>query len=342
MPLDLSGGKSKMRSFVEQEFKIHKDAHCTSGNRYYYEEMFEFKNDPILKQAGVKIGARVYFKYPVAKKSQTALVFFAGRFDPIVEVDYSKMAPQNRIVFKKGSIEKEVACVHTAITTVTVDQLAGMTEEQIDRNMVEFARTTEGNKPIILEPREHFIALKIFVAGIVELGLENIILMTYHSEEDNPETLPFGFNSALQSQIAQCLTKVCPKEAYHILSNLVEELWESVPKEWLKPRINMIEKMYGLDLLRLKFYEQGDTKEYWYDRFPANFRSKMIFLEERGFKSHLDALEILFGSGKIQNRYLIELRVKVLEWVVNRNSVIVPLDKREINKIKEWGKKKNE
>ena len=103
-----------------------------------------------------------------------------------------------------------------------------------------------------LDIEEHFIALRSYVAGIAEMGLEDLLLASYHSEEINPETLPFGFNAAMHNQIAKCLAKVAPLQSYYILTDLYEELKASVPEDWLKPRIEMIHRMYGLTQLKGK------------------------------------------------------------------------------------------
>ena len=143
----------------------------------------------------------------------------------------------NRIVFKNKKCDSEgsVNCVHTAIASIS--------PEQLERGSFEFAESTEGKK-IALSPIEHFRALSSYVAGMFENGIKNAVKLTYFG--CSPDELPFGFNSSMQFQVFRALRRVAPEETEELVKNLLYDLAESVNPEWLNERYELLDEMYGI------------------------------------------------------------------------------------------------
>ncbi|OLS12136.1 MAG: hypothetical protein RBG13Loki_4264, partial [Promethearchaeota archaeon CR_4] len=122
-----------------------------------WEQFFPLDNDPALRAAGVEIGARVEV-YP--------------HFN-----DYLRLCIRGRVVFWRNdhdlyhNYECTVDCTHIAVATLATDQLPA--------DQREFAKTTEGHAEIKLDPEEHFVALRSYVQGIAEIGLENMFAAKY-------------------------------------------------------------------------------------------------------------------------------------------------------------------
>ncbi len=133
------------------------------------EEWYPLASDPDLHTAGVEIGARATFK--------------------------GKGAPELRIVFRRGSTEAYVTCVHVAVYAGPLESLP---------SDAELARSSEHQK-IHLAPEEHFFALNSFVAGIAEIGLRTMFAAAREAGD-----LPVGFNALMQAQFLQALFNIEP------------------------------------------------------------------------------------------------------------------------------------
>jgi len=185
-----------------------------------WEQFFPLENDPAIHATGVEIGARVEV-YP----------------------DYvnSNQHIRGRVVFRRNdhdlyhNYECTVDCTHVAVATLATDQLPA--------DQREFAKTTEGHAEIKLDPEEHFVALRSYVQGIAEIGLENMFAAKY---PDDPLSLPFGFNSLMQKQVLRCLTELCPNAAKSILYKAVGYIIETAPVEWIQQRdkANLLNEAY--------------------------------------------------------------------------------------------------
>ncbi len=177
--------------------------------RWAYYAEFPLENDPSLKQAGVKIGASVEV------------------FDEVIK---------NSIIFATPKKRAAVNCIHTAILSTTPDQAT-------DEKILEHARSTEF-RPIQLVPEEHFASLKSYVAGIADIGIEQVMLASYESPDVNPETLPFGFNSMMQAQVIRALRQLVPKTTTKLIQDLFISLSKSVPREWFESRLLLFDEIY--------------------------------------------------------------------------------------------------
>ncbi len=184
-------------------------------NGYRYEAWFSLDNDSINNLINVKIGARV---------------------------NVVNGKPHNRIVFKKGNEEAEVTCVHTAIRTIPAQEALNLKNGKYDL-LKEFARTSEG-RPLNLPPEEHFVALKSYVQGIAEVGLSKMLITSYYSTDYNPQNLPFGFNSTMQSQVVACLTKVAPNAVQEIVEKMLYQLARCGNPNWFISRLSLLDDLY--------------------------------------------------------------------------------------------------
>ncbi len=190
----------------------------TRAGAFKYEQFFRLKADLELDRDGITIGARVEFKSPER---------------PI----------KNRIVFRKGKVETQVSCVHTALFTLDATEALIASDEQL----VDLAKCSEREtEPIKLPPEEHFVSLRSYVEGIAMLGIRNIIGASYYSEKINPETLPFGFNSAMQKQIITALHQLAPQATKAIVRDVLIELAQAVPEDWFDQRISLLDQIYNL------------------------------------------------------------------------------------------------
>ncbi len=217
----------------EKDFKYYRQTHGFNPRSeailipktpgyYKYESLFDLTQDRPLKEAGVYIGARVEVKERI----------------------------YNRIFFRRGNKESTVDCVHTAICTIGAQDalsLVDSIEEDANnvKSLLERAISTE-MRPVFLPPEEHFVSLKSYVAGIAEMGLVQVMFAAYHSDGVNPETLPFGFNCHLQRQLARALRDVAPTSTMTIVRDLVIELVQSVPEDWFRTRLRLLDEMYNI------------------------------------------------------------------------------------------------
>ncbi len=192
---------------------------------FKYEISYPLEKDPPLFQAGVTIGARV-------------------------EVNPG-MPPHNRIILKREVKEAIVNCIHTAICEVPVGEAVKLPETLLNANDATnptFERVTSTEKLLlVLPPEEHFASLKSYVAGIAEMGLTNVLCASYHSDAVNPTTLPFGFNSEMQSQIARALREIAPETTNILVQNVLVELIREVPFDWILPRVQLLNGMYDFE-----------------------------------------------------------------------------------------------
>ncbi len=185
-----------------------------------YEEKFNPLSDPNLQQAGIEIYARV-------------------EFNPDDRQDI-----HNRIVFKNVSSLQEgsVDCTHTVIYRDQSEDALGLTDEEFFRNSVITDANTEENNVqlLILTPEEHFVALKSFVASVVEMGVIHLIQESFKSGTD----LSFGFNSEMQNQIILALYLVAPHTAIAIVTDFLLDLIDKNSEDWLFSRLPLLKKRF--------------------------------------------------------------------------------------------------
>ncbi len=185
---------------------------------YKYEKLFPLENDPELLHAGVMIGARV-------------------------EVQGQGISQQihNRIVFNREEKESCVKCVHTAICSLSAAEAFEANEHRI----LELANSTEST-PVALSPEDHFVSLKSYVEGFATLGIRQVIRMAYLNQDLCTETLPFGFNSAMQRQIVQALRIVAPSATQALIREFIIDLAEVAPTDWFNNRLPIIDEIFNL------------------------------------------------------------------------------------------------
>ena len=71
-------------------------------------------------------------------------------------------------------LEDSIRCIHTALTTLTVEDFKKRIEEEdFEKDMLEI-RSSEHLREIDLEINEKFFAFKSWVAGIAEAGINSI------------------------------------------------------------------------------------------------------------------------------------------------------------------------
>ncbi len=245
-----------------------------------YETWFLLENDPSLHALGVVIGARV-------------------NITPRV---------QNRIVFKRDRKEAEVTCIHAAITSITTEEIMNL-DLEADDTIREFARTTE-NEPVKLSPEEHFAALKSYVQGIAEMGIGNVTMASYASETINPQTLPFGFNSAMQTQIFRCLNTVAPSAFKSILRDLLLDISGSVPEDWFIGRLELLNHIYAAGNIDNVLFGDFET----FQIFNENLHSNRNFLMRAAncLNAHPEVYRFIMTEGTQELKHA--LLSNITEW----------------------------
>ena len=142
-------------------------------------------------------------------------------------VYYDKGHPSNRLVLKKGTKEASIKCLHTAVTTLTPEEIARASTE----DFIELAKSSEF-EPIKLPAEEHFASLRMYAAGLAETtNFEDLFLRTF---ENDAVTMTFGFNSAMQMQITRALNQVAPGWTKNFEVNLFARLLDQFGSEWLQ------------------------------------------------------------------------------------------------------------
>ena len=145
-------------------------------------------------------------------------------------------------MFKRKEIEAEVSCVHTAVSEISLQKA----RELIDGNeqrFIELSKSYHQNL-VTIAPEDHFAALKSYVQGIAEVGLGNMMITSYYSTTLNPTTLPFGFNSHMQSQILQCLNRLAADAIKPMVETVLLELAKSGNPDWFISRIDLLNDIY--------------------------------------------------------------------------------------------------
>ncbi|HMF30035.1 MAG TPA: hypothetical protein VKK79_01370 [Candidatus Lokiarchaeia archaeon] len=208
-----------------------------SESSFFYESTYPLKVDPALDAAGVTISARVTFS--------------AGN-------------SVNNIVFKRDKSEQIVSCVHTAVCNLPADRLAEMMS-RLEENPGEYAIPVE-EQQVKLPPEEHFVALNSYVDGIAQTGIANMLNASYYSEKLNPETLPFGFNSAMQKQILTVLKQLAPDATRSMIVNHIVRLFDEVPADWIESRMKFLDDIYNFKEL---FLENFEAFEAIYSKTPS-------------------------------------------------------------------------
>ncbi|GAB4327818.1 MAG: hypothetical protein Kow0069_34820 [Promethearchaeota archaeon] len=184
-------------------------------SRYYYEAAYPLERDVAFHRAGIEVLARV-------------------------EVDVETGRTTNRIVFRRGTREASVTCVHTAVAHLSVEQVLSSTQEEI----VELARSTE-HAPVELPPEEHFASLKSYVAAISEQGLINVLSASYFSSVD-PELIPFGFNAEMQFQVLRALRSLAPRETRAAVRDMLVRVALTTPEGWFLNRLALLDRIYDV------------------------------------------------------------------------------------------------
>ena len=169
------------------------------------------------------------------------------------------LSSSNKLVFRKKTshlymhaptyTEEFVDCVHTAIMNIPGDEK--IVPDQIEERVY----TTEGRSiGDTIPPWEHFLALRSYARGIVEIGLQEMITLSYHPTGDGEidtiaERSPVGFNAMMQSQIITAIRKIDPGACNHLVRNFVIDLAERSPVEWFTSRYNYLDSRYGITKL---------------------------------------------------------------------------------------------
>ncbi len=132
----------------------------------------------------------------------------------------TKNIVKNQIVFKLREKEAKVRCLQTVISNLALNRDEPATGNLLSR---------------LLTPDEHFFALKSYVMGIIEIGLENLFFASnYNSDEFNPNSSAGGFNTNILWQIYQALWSLVPILAFKMLQKLYKKVLALCPKGWLE------------------------------------------------------------------------------------------------------------
>jgi len=153
----------------------------------------------------------------------------------------------NEIAFRHGDDEAVVTCTHTVVKMSTGwDEALGYAEDGMLLGM----RAAEDDRawmvPVELSPEEHFGALKSYVAGIAEWGIEALLDATYRAGDW--VDLPFGFNSQMQAQVMLALLEVVPAVARYRLADYLGGLAADYPG-WFPARAGLLARRFHLHLL---------------------------------------------------------------------------------------------
>jgi len=267
------------------------------AGEYKFEQFYPLKADVEFDRQGILIGARVEFTEAPSGRAESSRKNTSKTPD-------LKVAPRinNRIVFKKNDHEQVVSCVHTALCTLdaTVALLA-------DENQIFELAKTSANDLVLLPPEEHFVSLRSYVEGIATLGIRNIIGASYYSEKINPETLPFGFNSAMQRQIIEALRKLAPSATQALVRDVLIELSQTVPEDWFNSRLMLLDQIYNLKDIILTdpaVFETVDAAvsssnlRKFAIKYPKTHKTIRKFIEENDphYQDYLKAKDFSFPS----------------------------------------------
>jgi len=193
-------------------------------NHYILEKCFPLYNDPNLGAAGLNVCARV-------------TVYNAS----VIDGNYV----ENSINFKKKGSKQigTVDCVHTAVCEIPVSEV-GEKFGDLKRTK-EYVRSLEGRqKEIRLAPEEHFKSLVSYVGGIADIGIGNMVAASNTSGVWTE--MPFGFNSAMQSQVLKAIEKVAPGSSTDIVFHLLESLADT-SGEWIASRFDLLNETYDFN-----------------------------------------------------------------------------------------------
>lgn len=146
-----------------------------SNSVYRFEKCFDLIKDQVLLRAGVEICA-------------------------ITEVQGSDVS--NQISFRRGENESIMKCVHTTVTQFVLNPEV--------EDGIEFVSTEDRPElKSLLEPEEHYVAMKSFVGFLVENGIINSLVSSYRTDHEEGMD-PLDSSVQLRGQIICALIEIAP------------------------------------------------------------------------------------------------------------------------------------
>jgi len=241
------------RKGEELKFKEGEFAECIetvhNGERII-QSCFPLK-DPELK--GVEVCARVVELFDYLRKEyeyESNRIVFRRKVSPEKAEMSKRLGLESVEGFETEYKEGIVKCTHTAVCRIPVGKIDEFGEEQLEE-----ALSLEGRKEIKLATEEHFAALRSYVHGISEMPLKDVILASYQSSDENPfegSIGTFGFNSEMQKQVLTALRRVAWPQTNELMRDVLSELIESVPRDWILSRVNLLNRIYRLSTFACK------------------------------------------------------------------------------------------
>lgn len=263
-----------------------------------YSQEFKLEQDPILFNAGISIKAVV-----ITKRFPASIINGVERIQ--------KKQIQNKIIFIKGQKHASVDCVHTAINTLPLDEIPDdILSGNLDapETLKEFAESSE-MRPVRLSPKEHFKALVSYVSGIVEVGLVNCLRSSYYSSELNPESMPFGFNFMMHSQILNALSRLSPPSCVSIICEILFYLRDQTTPEWLESRFESLTNRYSFS----KFWKYPAFVECAQACFPNNAGSIIANIFKTNHNIHYLSARLKIFPVDVVMSVLPELKMREID-----------------------------
>ncbi len=166
-------------------------------------------------------------------------------------VDWKNDEVRNRIVFKSGTKEAIVECIHTIVYAGPADNALTFAMDGCLREK-QRAWMQRAGGPVTLPPWEHFAALKSYVGAIADMGIFTMFRVSGDPAQRPSLLIPFGFNPAMQEQVTRALEQVAPDamDAYQL--DLAAEYLDSQPPGWIISNWKEVENTPNrlLDLFR--------------------------------------------------------------------------------------------
>ncbi len=216
---------------------------------------------------------------------------------------------ENTIVLKKCDTDKKgyISCVHTRVTDLSPEEFEKISSyEEVEKLIREKMPELREKEGLILEPKEHFIALSSYVEGIREVGLTKSLRDSLISSDVG------WFDPMLINQFLNAILDINAKEVFNELGkDFIDYLYDSYSKT---------EGGFELSAKRLDLYKKMDITSvccvdpYIFDKcselFPYNPNKEDIY-DICAFKgnTHIDvANEIVrYGISKKDDKLLSEI-----------------------------------
>jgi len=193
--------------FIQKEEKKCLNPKC---DLYMLEKCYLPHEDEALKERGVEFCART-------------------------EVDARPKIPavKNLLLIRRGEKVTGIRCIHTKVGESIPCEEWEREQEEIGEETIRVREVSVEHRPELrkqLTPEEHYVALRSFVDGLLEQGIQNILLESLKYEVEWGRKYSPLLDIQLRSQLASALSELVPEESAELALTSLEMIVQDDPQ----------------------------------------------------------------------------------------------------------------